>query len=329
MTGPPSGGAGRAAALDPATWAPDHVQALFDALLPGPRALARGRQRAVATHHPVSAHAGLCALRAGGTVADALVAVTALDTVVLPGTSTLAGQLVAVVHEAATGETHALNAGFDAVLGDSAPFDYRTERATGRAVVVPGTVAGLEALWRRFGALPWADLWRPAIHFARAGFPLTPGYYGILLRRRAVVLRHPEGRAIFAPHGRLLRPGDTLRQPALTATLEGLAAGGAAAAYTGRWAAELVATVQRAGGALGAGDLARYAPRWVPPLCGDYLGHGVRTLPAPAVGGPLLLLGRRVAEALELHRWPRRDVWAARCSRRCRSTSTPTAWPAP
>jgi gamma-glutamyltranspeptidase / glutathione hydrolase len=244
--------------------------------------------------HPDGVFAGLCALRAGGTVADALVAVTVLDTVVLPGTSTLAGQLVTVLHEAAMGEAHALNAGFDAVLGDSAPFDYRTERATGRAVVVPGIVAGLEALWRRFGALPWADLWRPAIHFARAGFPLTPVYYGNLLRRRAVVLRHPEGRAIFAPHGRLLRPGDILRQPALAATLEGLAAGGAAA-YTGRWAAELVATVQRAGGALGAEGLARYAPRWVPPLCGDYLGHGVRTLPAPAVGGPLLLLGLRAA----------------------------------
>jgi gamma-glutamyltranspeptidase len=130
---PPASGARPAAPLDPAAWDPNLVRERFDALRPGPRAPARGRLLAVATHHPAPAHAGLRVLRAGGTAADALGAVTALDTVVPPGTSTLAGQLVAVLHEAATGETHAPNAGFDAVLGDSAPFDDRTERATGRA----------------------------------------------------------------------------------------------------------------------------------------------------------------------------------------------------
>jgi gamma-glutamyltranspeptidase/glutathione hydrolase len=46
--------------------------------------------------------------------------------------------------------------------------------------LVPGVIAGLEALWRRFGALRWADLWRPAIHFAREGFPLYPLYHWVV-----------------------------------------------------------------------------------------------------------------------------------------------------
>jgi gamma-glutamyltranspeptidase/glutathione hydrolase len=284
-----------------------HVRSPFAAARPGPKEVARGKRLVVTTHHPVSAHAGLQVLRAGGTAADALVAVTALDTVVLPGTSTLGGQLTVVLHEAGTGATHALNAGFNAVLDDDTPFDYLRERTTGRAIFVPGTIAGLEAIWRRFGALPWADLWRPAAHFARDGFPLYPAFHQNMRRREEALLRHPEGRATFAPRGRLLRPGDTLRQPALAETLQRVAAEGAAFAYQGGWAQQLVAAVRGIGGKMRLEDLARYQPYWEVPLNGTYLGHKVRTLPPPAAGGSRLVVGLSVAEALDLHHRPPRE----------------------
>ena len=40
-------------------------------------------------------------------------------------------------------------------------------------VTVPGCVAGWEKLHKRFGRLPWRDLFKPAIYYAENGFPVT------------------------------------------------------------------------------------------------------------------------------------------------------------
>ena len=273
------------AELDPAPWDPEAMAPRLAAQTGDLPTAARGRHVAVAADIPMTAFAGRQALRAGGTAADALVAMAALDTVLARGTTSLAGELVAVFHEAATGDTHVLDAGFDTVLGDAASYAPGRDGATGRAVLVPGFLAGLEALWRRFGALRWADLWAPARHFAREGFPLSPAFGRALVRRQGVLLRTPEGRAIFAPAGALPAAGDVFRQPALARTLERVAADGAAALYPGDWAARAAAAVGGAGGRLGVADLARYEARWVAPLTGTYLGHAVRVAPPLTMGG--------------------------------------------
>lgn len=171
-------------------------------------------------------------------------------------------------------------------------------------------IAGLEALWRRFGALRWADLWRPAIHFAREGFPLYPLYHWVVTQRRDALLRHPESRAIFAPTGTLPEPASLFRQPLLAATLERVAAEGAAYIYQGDWAAHLVAVVRRAGGVIGRDDLARYAARWDEPSVGTYLDYEVRTTAPPQTGGARFLLMLNIAEALDLQHRPARTASA-------------------
>jgi gamma-glutamyltranspeptidase/glutathione hydrolase len=93
----------------------------------------------------------------------------------------------------------------------------------------------------------------------------------------------------------------------LAETLKRVAVEGAAFAYQGGWAQQLVAAVQGIGGKMRMEDLGRYEPYWEEPLCGTYQGHELRTLPSPAIGGPLLLMGLGVAEALELHRRPPRE----------------------
>jgi len=292
--------------LDPQMWDQVLLADLATSATIGPKKMARGERHAVSTQHPPSAYAGLQALRAGGTAADALVAMVAADTVLVPGTSTLGGTMSAVFHEAATGRTHALNAGLNSVLDDDEPYDHLQHRETGRAVLVPGMIAGLEALWRRFGLLEWPDLWKPAIHFAREGFPLYDLYWGNVQRRRDVLLRFPEGRAIIAPGGDLPAPGSLFRQPILAQTLKHLAAQGAEYAYRGEWAARLVAAVQELGGRLRLEDLARYEVRWDEPTVGTYLEYEVRACAAPHYGGVALLLALNIAEALDLHKRPPR-----------------------
>lgn len=292
--------------LDPQTWDRALMADLAASAVIGPKAMARGESQAVSTQHPLSAYAGLRALRSGGTAADALVAMVAADTVLVPGTSTLGGTMSVVCHEAATGRTYALNAGLNSVLDDAEPYDHLQHRETGRAVLVPGMIAGLEALWKRFGLLEWSDLWKPAIYFAREGFPLYDLYWGNMQRRRDVLLRFPEGRAIFAPTGDLPPPGSLFQQPHLAQTLERLAAEGAHYAYRGAWAAQLVAAVQELGGRMRLEDLARYEVRWDEPTVGTYLDYEIRTCAAPHYGGPALLLALNIAEALDLHQRPPR-----------------------
>ena len=292
--------------LNPSHW--DHGQ--FAALLNNP---ARSSQKpalntpeAISNHHPLSAYAGLQVLQLGGSAADALITMITLDSVVQPGTSTLAGSLGLIIHESISGETHTLNAGFNRVLNDANDYDHRVLHNTGRAVLVPGVVAGLETLWHRFGILPWADLWRPAIYFAREGFILNDTYIETLQRRQDILLRHPEGQAIFAPDGKLAEKDDLFRQPLLAETLKKISLRGTSYFYQGEWARHLINAIHRQGGTMRLEDMQLYQAHWEPPLSGNYLEYEIRTLQPSHCGGAMLLYALAIAEELALHTRPMR-----------------------
>jgi gamma-glutamyltranspeptidase/glutathione hydrolase len=287
--------------LNPIHWDPEQFATLLHNTSSSSQKAAHSTQEAIATHHPLSAYAGQQVLQLGGSATDALVTMIAVDTVVQPGTSTLAGSLGLILHESVSGETYTLNAGFNRVLNDSDDYDHATHRHTGRAVLVPGVVAGLESLWHRFGILPWADLWRPAIYFAREGFILNDAYVEALQRRQDVLLRHPEGRAIFAPDGKLPEKGNIFRQPQLAETLKKVSLRGTTYFYKGEWARHLINAVHRHGGAMRLEDMQLYQVHWEPPLSGRYLNYEILTLPPPHYGGALLLYALSIAEELELH----------------------------
>ncbi|HEX9888218.1 MAG TPA: gamma-glutamyltransferase [Nitriliruptorales bacterium] len=293
--------------------ADDLSDASLDALtaqaVPGPKPAATGRRWAVSTEHPIAVHVGARTLEAGGTVADALVSVVAAMQVIIPGTATLAGTFSAVIHERSTGLTHALNAGYDAPGGEfdgHDPYDHARDRTTGRSVLVPGALRGLEAAWERFGRLPWADLWEPAVALAQDGFPVYPRYHLTATGVHEVLTRHPTGRALFAVDGGVPAPGQRFRQPVLAGTLQAIATDGADHCYLGPWASAAVEVVQELGGRLSLEDLAAYEARWQPALVGYYAGVEVRTNVPPQSGGASLLTALNVADVLGLHDAPSR-----------------------
>jgi gamma-glutamyltranspeptidase/glutathione hydrolase len=153
------------------------------------------------------------------------------------------------------------------------------------AAGVPGTVAGLWELHRRFGRLPWRVDLAPAIRYAHEGFRVSP----LLVALRDTRARELRGRSNFADYFGALAPEATFRQPELERTLTGIAADGPAGFDAGHTAELIVAEMARSHGRISAKDLSAYRPIWREPLAGDWAGYRVITAPPPSSGGVALL----------------------------------------
>jgi gamma-glutamyltranspeptidase/glutathione hydrolase len=208
----------------------------------------------ISTSHPAATEAGVTALRAGGSAVDAYVAAAAVQTVVEPTMTSLAGGFSIKVFDPATGASRsvagvgALPAGED---GDLPPGDV----LSGRTIVAPGWVRGAHSAWRQWGRLPWADVLADALSCAREGFVVDQQLWGYMFEYRAAMGRHPAGREVWFPDGAMVCVGDLLRQPALARTIEQLAEQGPDFFYRGDFARNYVDVAREAGGRLTLDDL--------------------------------------------------------------------------
>ncbi|MYB07317.1 MAG: hypothetical protein F4Y24_13280 [Gemmatimonadetes bacterium] len=292
--------------LSPMTWGDGVVDRYFaqdDTPLLGGEAmrarhpLAIGHQGIIAgSTGNVAVHAGLLALERGGSAVDAALA-TALTQICLAGGSwvSYAGFLQMMYYEAATGQVHNLNAAFNTVGNETDPFTIPTDDPEdpsrplpdGRTALVPGFMAGVEAAHQRWGVLPFETIFEPAIHFAENGFPVGQLLGSGIQRRKDVLSRLPETRAVFTrANGDFYENGDIFTQPALAATLRGCAEEGVQSHfYEGEWAERFVDTVQAEGGHMTMDDMRNYRVSWPEPLVARYSGVDVHTVGLPAYGG--------------------------------------------
>jgi gamma-glutamyltranspeptidase / glutathione hydrolase len=245
---------------------------------------------AVAAGHPATARAGWEILAEGGTATDAAVAASLASCVAETVMTGLLGGGHAIVLDPSSGRVTNLDC-FVTVPGLGAepsadvallelevPFGTELiHYAVGPAsCAVPGLPAGLGALWREHGRLPWPRLVEPALRLARSGVEVPPAHASCLAML-APVMTMDAGDRIYAPGGRLLEAGDTLRQPGLVAALEALAAEGAETFYSGTLAEALLALCEERGGLVTRADLAAYEPVWTQPLDASYTGRRVLT----------------------------------------------------
>jgi gamma-glutamyltranspeptidase/glutathione hydrolase len=156
-----------------------------------------------------------------------------------------------------------------------------------------GLPVGLCQASERFGRLALSDLVGPAAALAREGVPLNAQQAYVVKILGDIVTSTPESRALFAPSGRLVGEGDTVRQPELADALERLGAEGADPFYTGDIAAAIGEWVRAHGGTLTAADLAAYKVVDRDPVHVDYRGREVLTNPPPSAGG--ILIARALA----------------------------------
>lgn len=271
------------------------------------RPVALGREAMVACAHPLAALAGLEVLEAGGTAADAAVAVNAVLAVTQPYCCGLGGDLFCLYYEAATRRVHFLNgagrSGSRATLEEVDRRGFQALPEVGPATVsVPGCARGWAMLLERFGTRPLAELLAPAIRHAEHGVPTTL-LVSQAIREMAGVFDDPEWHRVFRPGGRAPGLGDLLAQPDLAATLRALAAEGPDVVYSGR-VAQAIAGRLAADGFLTPDDLSAHTGEWGEPISTDYRGVRIYETPPPTQGLAALL----ALNLLEGHDVARRGV---------------------
>lgn len=260
----------------------------------------------VASAHPLATAAGTEMLAAGGTAADAAVAVGFALSVVEPWSSGLGGGGFLVLHMGDVTETWDFR---ERAPGDASRDMYVRDGEvvegesmwSARAAAIPGLVKGLIAVHVARGRLPLAAVMAPAIRLARDGFPVSPrlasAVAGSLPRMNA------SARAVFAPEGAAPKVGSVLRQPDLARTLEAIAASAGSDFYTGATARELVRAVNAEGGVWKLSDLAEYTVERREPVRGSYRGYEVVSMGPPSSGGLLLVQMLSVLEGFDVSAW--------------------------
>ncbi len=271
--------------------------ALLFALTLLPAAAAPAKHHMIAAANPYAAEAGLSMLRQGGSAVDAAIAAQMVLTLVEPESSGIGGGAFMMVFDPKSNKVTSFDgretAPASATPGmflDAAgnPRPHRDAIPGGLSVGVPGALAMLELAHQKYGKLPWAKLFEPAIKLAENGFPVTKKLAGLIAANPDIAAMPDIKRYFGKPDGTLVKAGDRLKNPELAATFRVIAKGGARAFYTGAIAEAIVAKVHNGSpqpGGMTLKDLAGYHAVERAPVCALYRVYKLCSMAPPSSGG--------------------------------------------
>ena len=260
----------------------------------------------VATSQALASQAGLRMLLKGGNAVDAAIAAAAALTIVEPVSNGLGSDNFAILWDGQ--QLHGLNASGVAPAAWS-PAYFRRKHGEAMpmrgwdTVTTPGAVAGWVALSQRFGKLPFADLFEPAIELAERGHGVGRIVADKWARQAPLLKDQPGFAATFLPRGRAPEPGERFVFSEAGATLRRIALTKGEAYYRGEIAEALVAHSSANGGSMTLSDLADFRPEWVTPIRKDFAGHTVHEIP-PNGQGIAALMALGMLDKLDLGRLP-------------------------
>lgn len=258
---------------------------------------------AVAADHPIASEAGAEILRKGGNAVDAAVAVSFTLSVVRPESCGIGGGGFMIIRFKADPRygtmSTALN--YREMCPKGIDRDYYTRQENlapdasthgGKAVAVPGTVAGLMYALEKYGTLDRATVMAPAIRAAREGYAADEHAVASMrsVRKWFVKDAATRTRRFAFTWERLCRSGelqvgDRIRLEEQARALEMISDRGSGAFYFGAIGEAVVSSVRADGGAMTAADLAGYSVREVEPLSVEFDGRNVLCMPPPSSGG--------------------------------------------
>lgn len=273
----------------------------------------------VSAADPRAAQAGQEILRQGGSATDAAIAMMLTLGVVEPHNSGIGGGGFLMHHDGRTGlldsidgrETAPAAARPDRFLGpDGTPLPFVQAWPGGYSTGVPGNVRLAWDAHRKWGKLPWAALFAPAIRLAQDGFALGERTATALDRLKDIWRDFPEIRDAFYIDGAPPPVGTRLRNAPLAALYRRIAAEGPDAFYTGENAALIARAVTQAPRnpvPMTVEDIAGYKAKSRPPVCGPYRGYTICGMGPASAGGVTVLQILGMVERFPLKQWGKDD----------------------
>ena len=255
----------------------------------------------VVSGSPQSTEAGIRILKQGGTAADAAVAVSLTLGVTEPFNSGLGGKLVILYYDASNGKVSYIDAIETAPAGMSVEAMRSlssADRSRGwHSAAVPGCAAGLEVMQKKWGKLSWKELVKPAVGYARDGFPLADKQIVEFGNKFDLVTKDPEAAKIYYPGKKVPETNAILKNPDLARTMESMGDKGPQEFYQGEIADKLVSASKKGGGFYAKEDFKNYRAREFAPLEQDYKSYHIYAGAPPISGGATVLLTLKSLEA--------------------------------
>ncbi len=273
----------------------------------------RGLHAIVASQSKHASEIGVEVMKRGGNAVDAAVAVALALAVTYPEAGNLGGggfmlirfrdgRTTAIDYRemaplAATRDVY-LNKKGELIKGEgSSTIGYR-------AAGVPGTPAGLDLAFKKYGSkkINWADLVEPSRQLAENGFVLTNRLANLFKTYKENLTKYEDSKRIFLNGGKYFEEGDTLRQPDLAQTLARMQKNGAREFYEGETARLIAKDMRAHNGLITLEDLKNYQPKERVPLRGTYRGYPIISMPPPSSGGIVLLQTLNILEKYDLRK---------------------------
>lgn len=266
-----------------------------------PQNLAAQGQGVASSADPRATEAGAEMLRKGGTAADAAMAMMLALTVVEPQSSGIGGGGFLVYQNGEDGALSTINGREKAPAGatpdrfmgaDEKPLPFMSAFPGGKSVGVPGNMRLMAMTHEKWGKLPWADLFAPAIKLAEQGFEVNDVLADRLVQIQPLWDKFPEARAIYWRDGKPVPKGTWIRNPEMAKTLKALAAKGADAFYNGAIAKQIVDAATKtevAPSEMTLADLAAYKAKQQDAVCAPYRVYVICGMAPPSSGATTVL----------------------------------------
>jgi gamma-glutamyltranspeptidase/glutathione hydrolase len=250
----------------------------------------------IATSSPIASEIGLEVLRNGGNAIDAAIAVGFALAVCYPEAGNIGGGGFALIYNSRNSEVTALDfrekapggATVDMYLDESGNVIANSSTLGAKAAGVPGTVAGLYELWKRYGTMAWYVLVEPAIRLADTGFIVDNYLAESFESYRKQLEFYPETKAVFFNNGITPKNSERFIQKELALTLERIGRDSINGFYAEETADFIVQTMQKHDGLIDHDDLSNYQPVWREPIVFKFDSLDIYSMPPPSSGGVIL-----------------------------------------
>jgi len=235
---------------------------------------------------------GVAILKKGGNAFDAMVATELALAVSHPQAGNIGGGGFMVFRKA-NGETGAIDyrekaslaASKDMFLDKKGNVIEGKSTATALASGIPGTIAGIFEVHKKYGSLPMSEILKPVIALAEKGVVVTKFQAESLAYNRASFIKRNGKNSLFS---KVYKENDTIKYPALAATLKRIAKNGRNEFYKGETAQKLVAFLAKKGGNATMEDFSTYAAKWRNPITFQYKNLKITSMSPPSSGGVCL-----------------------------------------